>query len=90
MDEIREGGRAMKKWLIKIVVILIAVALLIPMHAGVDDGGTEIYTAALYQVTMQHTMTDEGETFGYLTGTIVRVLFFEVYNDVEFVPSERN
>ena len=77
----------MKKWLL----ILLAVVLLIPWyHVGIDDGGTEIYTAALYRVTLQHTMHWEGENFGYLTGTKVRILFFDVYDDVQFVPSEEN
>ena len=80
----------MKKWRIRIVVALVAAVLLIPRPVGIDDGGTVIYTAVLYQVTMQHSMAYEGETFGYLTGTRVRVLFFEVYSDVKFVPSERN
>lgn len=77
----------MKKWLL----ILLAVVLLIPWsHVGITDGGTEIYTAALYRVTLQHTMHWEGETFGYLTGTKVRILFFDVYDDVQFVPSEES
>ena len=74
----------MKKWLI----IVLALALLTPWsHVAVDDGGTEIYTAASYQVTLKHTMHWEGDTFGYLTGTKVRVLFFEIYNDICFVPA---
>jgi len=78
----------MKKTLTTICAMLLIAFLLVPMVYEADDGGTRQYVAPLYSVTKQNSMyTQDGET-GYLTGTIVRVLFFEVYDDVIFVPDE--
>ena len=66
--------------------LLVAVVLLTPVHAKLDDGGTEAWNAILCSVVRQRTMTREGEMEGFLTGTRVRLLWFEIYNDVRFVP----
>ena len=78
----------MKKTLTTICAVLLVLFLMIPMAYEADDGGTRQYVAPLYSITKQHSMyTQDGES-GYLTGTVVRVLFFEVYDDVVFVPEE--
>ena len=77
------------KWR-KAILVLAVCALLIPYPFPIemDDGGTEIYQAALWRVEKCHRMWQEGAVGGYLTGTIVSILSLEVYNDVMFVPSE--
>lgn len=74
---------SMKKKIV-IVAALIFAALLIPIPHGYDDGGTVEYKAALYSVTKWHALAFEDGKGGCMEGTEVRVLFFEVYNDVEF------
>ena len=73
----------------KAAMLLLLVVLLVPWDAmQATDGGTAVYSAALYTVTKRHSMHSEGEISGYLTGTEVKILSFEVYNDVRFVPAE--
>lgn len=72
----------------KALVILLAIALLVPRVSRLDDGGTVTVQAALYGVTRKRTLCTQGETRGRLEGTVVRILFFEVYNDVRFVPED--
>ncbi|MBR1898540.1 MAG: hypothetical protein IJ825_06635 [Oscillospiraceae bacterium] len=74
-----------KAWILLIAVIL---AMLIPMRTQYKDGGTVTYQAVLYTVTKRHSLAQEDHRMGLRTGTEVRVLFWEVYNDVEFVPNE--
>ena len=78
----------MKKTLTTLCAILLIAFLLVPMVYEADDGGTRQYVAPLYSVTKQHSVYTENGTKGYLTGTVVRVLFFEVYDNVIFVPDE--
>lgn len=74
-------------WLLLAVVII---AMLLPMQTAYKDGGTVKYQAVLYTVTKRHSMAQAeyggGYRNGYQIGTEVRILFWEVYNDVEFVP----
>ncbi|MDO5558175.1 MAG: hypothetical protein Q4F95_01110 [Oscillospiraceae bacterium] len=69
-----------------IIMIIIAAALLIPVKSCYKDGGTVTYTAVLYKVTKQHSIVIEENQSGYDTGTKIRILCFEIYNDVKFVP----
>ena len=78
----------MKKTLTTLCAVLLIAFLLVPMVYEADDGGTRQYVAPLYSVTKQHSMYTENDTKGHLTGTVVRVLFFEVYDNVIFVPDE--
>ncbi len=78
----------MKKTITILCAILLIAFLLVPMVYEADDGGTRQYVAPLYSVTRAHSLHSENGADGYLTGTIVRVLFFEVYDDVIFVPNE--
>lgn len=81
----------MKKKIITIIcLVLVALVLLVPIPLRYKDGGTVKYSALLYSVTNVHSIVTqyvaEGEyKDGYEVGTIVRVLGFEVYNDVREV-----
>lgn len=81
-----------KKKIAVIITAVILITLLFPIKNHVKDGGTVTYDAVLYGITKQHSMVSDiasptGES-GYKIGTRVRILWFEVYNDVEFVPLE--
>lgn len=81
----------MKKKILKMVCwILVALVLLVPIPLHYKDGGTVKYSALLYSVTNVHSIVTQyvadGEyKNGYEVGTIVRVIGFEVYNDVREV-----
>lgn len=81
----------MKRRAVLIILIFIIICCLIPIKSQLKDGGTIKYNAVLYGVTKSHSMWHENRepdgNFGYLTGTRVRVLWFTVYDDVEFVPA---
>ncbi len=84
----------MKKTIVIIITAVVAVILLFPIKSQYLDGGTVEYNAVLYGVAKQHSLISDiasptGEN-GYNIGTRVRILWFEVYNDVEFVPWEVN
>lgn len=74
----------MKKKIFFGICILLAIIGLIPTRMVLEDGGTVVYSAILYQVEDVHRIgaedTAEDE---YLEGTIVKILGIEVYNDVE-------
>ncbi len=72
-----------KAW---ILLILVVIAMLIPMYSGCKDGGTVSYDAVLYSVTQRHEIAVQEHRRGYYIGTEVRILFWQVYDDVEFVP----
>mgnify|MGYP007070207109 CR=1 FL=1 len=74
-----------KAWILLIAVII---AMLIPMRTQYKDGGTTVYRAVLYSVTKRHTLAVEDHRRGLRIGTEVRVLFWEVYNDVAFIPDD--
>lgn len=81
----------MKKRIMTVIcLVLVAFVLLVPIPLRYKDGGTVKYNALLYSVTNVHSIVTqyvaEGEyKDGYEVGTIVRVLGFEVYNDVREV-----
>lgn len=74
----------MKKKIIIGICILLAIVCLIPTRKHLEDGGTVVYKAILYEVEDVHRIgaedTAEDE---YLEGTIVKILGIEVYNNVE-------
>lgn len=69
-----------------VVTIVLSIILLLPIPLFYKDGGTVEYRAILYSVEKAHSISLEGS--GYDIGTRVRILFWEVYDDVEFVPNE--
>lgn len=74
----------MKKKIIVILSVIIALVLLIPIPSYFKDGGTVEYNAVLYGVTKRHSL----QNGGYNIGTDIRILWFEVYSDVEFIENE--
>lgn len=74
----------MKKKVMIGICVLLAIVLLVPIPMRLEDGGTVVYHAVLYQVEDVHRLgavdTAEDE---YLEGMIVRILGMEVYNSVE-------
>lgn len=82
----------MKTHIKVIIIILICAALLVPIPVGYKDGGTVEYNAVLYTVRKVHRISYDYENpkvGGYAIGTQVRLLFWTVYDDVEFVPSNQ-
>ena len=73
----------MKKKVFICFCIFLAIVFLIPIPRYLEDGGTVEYNAVLYQVEDVHRLSVAEDGIGYIEGTIVRILGFEVYNDVE-------
>ncbi len=72
----------MKKKMIIILCVIVAVlVLLVPIPMHLKDGGSVKYSALLYSVTDVHRMNPV--TDGYEDGTIIKILGFEVYNNVQ-------
>ena len=65
-----------------IIIIVICAILLVPIPTGYKDGGTVEYNAILYTVRKVHSLHLQG----YNIGTQVRILFWTVYDDVEYYP----
>lgn len=78
----------MKKKAIIITAIVLAAVLLIPIPLFYKDGGSVEYRAVLYSVWKVHSISTRGD--GYEVGTEIRLLFWTVYNDVEYVPTVYN
>lgn len=72
----------MKKTILIVAGVLLAILCLTPSRVYVDDGGTIMYKAILYKVENVHRIHPENAD-EYLEGTIVKILGIEVYNDVE-------
>lgn len=71
----------MKKKIIAILVLL-AIILLFPIPLRYKDGGSVEYKAIVYSVTDVHRIDFDNDD-GYQDGTIIKILGFEIYNDVE-------
>ena len=74
----------MKKKVMIGICVLLAIVLLVPIPMRLNDGGTVVYRAVLYQVEDVHRL-GAVDTAGdeYLEGMIVRILGMEIYNSVE-------
>ncbi len=71
----------MKRRILTALIILLALILLFPMKIAYKDGGSVEYKAILYSVYKEHSLSTEP---GYYNiGTVVTILGFEVYNDVQ-------
>ena len=82
----------MKKKVI-IIILIILILLLIPIPFKLRDGGSTEYRAILYSVTKYNRLSEIGDdgTTKYISGTEIKVLDFEVYNDVvESIEGEDN
>ena len=69
-----------------IIIIIVLFILLFPLRLQRKDGGTVDYEAVLYGVTKVHSLGHEGEIPGLYIGTQIRILWFQVYDNVRFVP----
>ena len=77
-----------------IAVLAVLIIMLIPVKSQYDDNGTVKYNAILYGITKHHAIYSErispnGKAGGNI-GTTVRILWFDVYDNVEFVPMKEN
>lgn len=72
----------MKKVLVTILVIVLAL-LLIPIRGQMKDGGTVVYNAVLYDVYILHRINPDIDTDqpAFITGTVVYLLGFEIFNN---------
>ena len=72
----------MKKRIIIIICILLAIVLLVPISLRLKDGGTVVYQAVLYRVEDVHRLDHNSES-GYIEGIVITILGFEVYNNTK-------
>ncbi len=75
-----------------ITVLAVLIIMLIPVKSQYDVNGTVKYNAVLYGITKHHAIYSErispnGKPGGNI-GTTVRILWFDVYDNVEFVPMQ--
>ena len=74
----------MKKKIIIVICFLLLILCLIPKRKHLEDGGSVVYQAILYQVKDVHSIGSEDTSEDeYLEGTVVKILGIEVYNDVQ-------
>lgn len=79
----------MKKKVIVIIAVLIAAILLVPIPHRLKDGGSVEYKAILYTVKSVHQI-DHNSEFGYIEGTIIKILGIEVFNNTEEKTNPKN
>lgn len=72
-----------KKKVIIGLCTLLTIILLIPIPLHLKDGGTVEYKAVLYSVQRVHKFGDVDSEQEYLEGTVVKILGFEVFNNVK-------
>lgn len=75
-----------------IAVFAVLIIILIPIKSQYDVNGTVKYNAILYGITKHHSIyfVPGDSKDGYNIGTTVRILWFDVYENVKFVPREEN
>ena len=72
----------MKKKIIIVTSILIAIVLLCPIPMRLKDGGTVKYQALLYSVSDVHRLAPSTES-GYEDGIVIEILGMQVFNNVK-------
>ena len=80
---LNKGGLLKKRRTVIILCAVIALICLIPIPMHLKDGGTVKYQALLYSVSKVHRLAPVEASKDYEEGTIISVLGFEVYCDVE-------
>lgn len=70
-----------KKKIIRITIIIIALILLFPIPLRYKDGGTVKYQAVLYSITDYHALRGVD---GYDTGIEIKILGITVYENTTF------
>lgn len=71
----------MKKTIIIIVSVIIALILLVPVPQHYKDGGSVCYKAVLYSVTKYHRLPDSESDGKYIGGTCIEILGIPVYDN---------
>lgn len=71
----------MKKKIIRITIIIIALILIFPIPLRYKDGGTVKYQALLYSITDYHALRGVD---GYDTGIEIKILGITVYENTTF------
>lgn len=75
----------MKKKVMIVVGILLAIILLVPVRYPFKDGGSIEYRAILYSVTDWHSMAGMGESgYQYVEGITVKILGIEVFDNANW------
>ena len=74
----------MKKRILIVISVLLAIILLIPIPFDVDDGGTVVYDAILYKVENVHAINpDIDSEQDFLEGLRIYFFGFEIFNNVK-------
>lgn len=76
----------MKKKVIIVMISVVLLVLLVPIPMHLKDGGTVEYRALLYKVSKVHSLISvEEKEKGkmYNEGIIIKILGFEIYNNVK-------
>lgn len=73
----------MKKKIIIIVSVILAIVLLFPFPIQKKDGGTVDYKAALYCVSDVHRIVPYENDVKYEDGIIIEIFGVEVFNNVK-------
>jgi hypothetical protein len=74
----------MKKRILIVISVLLAIILLIPIPCEVDDGGTVVYDAILYKVENVHAINpDIDSEQDFLEGLRIYFLGFEIFDNVK-------
>lgn len=77
----------MKKKIIAIVVIIIALILLFPIPMRLKDGGSVEYRALLYTITKYHSLSANPNQM-YIDGWGIEILGMEIYNGIKEQENE--
>ena len=72
----------MKKKVLTIVIIIIALILLFPIPMRLKDGGSIRFQALLYSVTKYHKLNHYAES-GYIDGIGIEILGVEIYSIID-------
>jgi hypothetical protein len=71
----------MKKKIVRITILIIALVFLFPIPLRYKDGGTVKYQAVLYSITDYHALRGVD---GYDTGIKIKILGITVYENTTF------
>ncbi len=78
----------MKKRLRTALIVIVLAVLFVPVPRWYKDGGTFVLDAVVWSVSKVHSL-QENPCDGCDIGTQVWILFWIVYDDVEFYPGAR-
>ena len=82
-----QAPNPMKKKIITMVVIIIAIILLFPLPMRLKDGGSIEFKALLYTVTKYHKLSGNPNQM-YIDGLGIEILGMEIYNSAKEQENE--